>query len=136
MIPNVPISDSGTATLGITVADRLRRNRKITITTSAMVSIRVNSTSRTEARMVVVRSEMIETFTAEGSDARSCGSRRLVRSTTLMMFVPGCLWMFRITAGVVFTQAACLTFSALSTTVATSDRRTGAPLRYATMMGA
>ncbi len=35
MTPNVPTSDSGTATLGITVADRLRRNTKITITTSA-----------------------------------------------------------------------------------------------------
>ena len=38
------------------VAQTLRRNRKITITTSAMVSISVNSTSCTEALMVVVRS--------------------------------------------------------------------------------
>jgi hypothetical protein len=41
---------------GISVAATLRRNTKITITTSAMVSTRVNSTSSTEARMVWVRS--------------------------------------------------------------------------------
>src|SRR2546422_738842 len=35
---NVPTKDSGTATLGMIVADGLRRNRKITITTKAMVS--------------------------------------------------------------------------------------------------
>ena len=27
-------------------------------------------------------------------------------STTVMMFAPGCRWMFRITAGVAFIQAA------------------------------
>ena len=43
----------------MTVAQKLRRNRKITITTSATVSINVNCTSATEARMVSVRSEMI-----------------------------------------------------------------------------
>ncbi len=32
---NVPISDSGTATLGIIVAESVRRNRKITSTTRA-----------------------------------------------------------------------------------------------------
>ena len=36
--PKVPTIDSGTATLGITVAEKLRRKRKMTITTSAMVS--------------------------------------------------------------------------------------------------
>ena len=46
---NVPTSDSGTATLGMMVADRLRRNRKMTITTSPMVSISSNSTSFTDA---------------------------------------------------------------------------------------
>ena len=35
--------------------------------------------------------------------------------------------MLRITAGTVFFQAACFTFSAPSTTSATSDSRTGAP---------
>ena len=46
--PNVPTSDSGTATLGMNVAATLRRNRKITITTSATASRSSNCTSRTE----------------------------------------------------------------------------------------
>jgi hypothetical protein len=91
------------------------------------VSISSISTSRTEARIVVVRSVRIETFTAEGSDALSCGSSVLIRSTTAMMLAPGWRWMFRMTAGTRFIQAACFTFSAPSTTVATSRRRTGAP---------
>ena len=75
--PNVPTSESGTATLGMTVAAAVRRKRKMTMTTRPMVSISSNSTSWTEARIVVVRSVRIETFTAEGSEARSCGQERL-----------------------------------------------------------
>ena len=40
--PNVPTIESGTAMLGMIVAETLRRNRKITITTRAMVSISSN----------------------------------------------------------------------------------------------
>ena len=65
----MPISDSGTVTAGITVAQKLRRNMKITITTSPTVSINVNCTSLIEARMVSVRSEMIWTLTAAGIEA-------------------------------------------------------------------
>ena len=74
MTTKVPISESGTATLGMMVAERLRRKRKITITTSAMVSMSSNSTSRTEARMVLVRSVRTVSFTAAGSVAWSLGS--------------------------------------------------------------
>ena len=42
MTPNVPTIESGTATLGITVAERFRRNKKITITTNATVNISSN----------------------------------------------------------------------------------------------
>ena len=101
----------------------------MTITTRAMVSSSSNSTSSTDARMVVVRSVRICTFTEAGSDARSWGSRAFTRSTTAMMLAPGWRWMFMMTAGVSFIQAACRRFSALSTTAATSERRTGAPLR-------
>ena len=41
--PNVPTMESGTATLGITVAERFRRNKKMTITTSTTVSISSNN---------------------------------------------------------------------------------------------
>ena len=125
--PKVPISDSGTAMLGMIVAASVRRNRKITITTSAMVSISSNSTSFTDARIVVVRSVRICICTAGGSDARSCGNSALTRSTTAMMLAPGWRWMLRITAGVSFIHAACRTFSASSTIRATSESWTGAP---------
>ena len=60
--------ESGTATLGMIVAETVRRNKKITSTTSAMVSINSNCTSRTEARMVVVRSVKMRNSTeAAGS---------------------------------------------------------------------
>jgi hypothetical protein len=54
--PNVPMIDSGTARLGMMVADRLRRKMKITITTSAMVRPSVNWTSCTDSRMAAERS--------------------------------------------------------------------------------
>ena len=41
----VPKMDSGTVTLGMAVAQKFRRNRKITITTSAIVKSSVNCTS-------------------------------------------------------------------------------------------
>ena len=80
--PKVPTSDSGTATLGISVAATLRRNRKVTITTSAIDSISSNCTSLIEARMVWVRSESIVIFTPSGSAACSVGSAALMLSTT------------------------------------------------------
>jgi len=52
-----------------------------------------------------------------------------MRSTTAITLAPGCRWMLTITAGVSFIHAACRTFSAPSTTSATSDSTTGAPLR-------
>ena len=53
---NVPISETGTATLGMRVARGLRRKMKTTSTTRMMEPIRVVSTLLTDARMVVVRS--------------------------------------------------------------------------------
>ena len=56
--------------------------------------------------MVVVRSVRIETWTAGGSEALSCGSSASMRSTTLMMLAPGWRWILTITAGVSLNQAA------------------------------
>src|ERR1700733_3020950 len=89
MIEQVPISDIGTATLGITVAQKLRRNRKITNTTSATVIDMVICTSSTAARMVCVRSLRIEMSTAGGIAARSEGNRALTRSPASMTLTPG-----------------------------------------------
>ena len=48
--------DNGNARLGMTVADALRKNAKITPTTSPKASSRVTWTSRTEARIDKERS--------------------------------------------------------------------------------
>ena len=88
-----------------------------------------NCTSRTDARIVRVRSVRTETCTEGGSAVVSCGRSRSMRSTTVMMLAPGCRWMLTMTAGRVFIHAACFTFSASSITSATSETRTGAPLR-------
>ncbi len=122
MKPKVPMSESGTATLGITVARRLRRNTKITATTSPTASISSISTSCTEARIVTVRSVSTATSIAAGSPACSCGSWRLIRSTTSITLAPGWRWIFRMTAGTWFIHAASRAFSAPSTTSATSER--------------
>src|SRR6185437_3186415 len=132
---NVPTSDNGTAAAGMTVADSVRRNRKITMMTSATANISSNCTSRTEARIDVVRSDNTVTCTEEGKAPWSCGSSFLMRSATSMTFAPGCRWILTRTAGVSFIQAACLTFSTSSITSATSETCTGAPLRYDTMSG-
>ena len=56
MTMNVPTIDMGRARLGMTVAETLRRNRKITSTTSATARSSVNCTSWTEARIETERS--------------------------------------------------------------------------------
>ncbi len=125
--PNVPTSDSGTATDGMIVAGMLRRNRKMTITTSTIARISSKRTSSTDARIVVVRSVSSVTWTEPGSDACNCGSSCLMRSTTSITFAPGWRCTLTMMAGVAFAQAASRTFSAPSTTSATSDSLIGAP---------
>jgi hypothetical protein len=129
MTPKVPISESGTATLGMSVAEIFLRKTKMTATTSTTAIARSICTSCTEARMVTVRSVSTATSIDAGSAAWSCGSWRLMRSTVSITLAPGCRWMLRITAGTSFIHAARREFSAPSTTSATSDRKTGAPLR-------
>src|SRR5579863_6811269 len=73
MTPKVATSDNGTARLGMTVAHKVRKNRKITMTTRLIVSIIVNCTSWTEARIVSDLSDIRSTWTAGGSDCSSLG---------------------------------------------------------------
>src|SRR5579862_9320412 len=127
----VPTRESGTATLGMIVAAKVRRNTKMTATTSATHSISSNSTSDTDARTVVVRSVSTAILMIGGMVARSFGSSALMLSTTLMMLAPGWRWMFTITAGTLFIQADSSLFSTPSTTFDTSLSMTGAPFRYA-----
>ena len=68
--PKVPTSDKGTATAGINVAEALRKNTKITITTRTTASISSNSTSSTDERMVTVRS--LSTLTSMDAGSVAC----------------------------------------------------------------
>ncbi len=109
------------------VAGMLRRNRKITSTTRTTASPSSNSTSETEARIVVVRSVRTVTSTPAGRPAVICGSIALIESTTAMTLAPGWRCTLSRIAGVLFIQESSCVFSALSTTLATSERCTGEP---------
>ena len=136
----VPSSASGTVTPGISVAGTLRKKTKITITTSAMVSSRVNSTSSTEALMFCVRSTSTLTCTAGGSAASNTGSAARMRATVSTTLAPGTLntpsTMARPLIGALSVRlapapenahAACLTSSGPVTARPTSRTRIGAP---------
>ena len=107
----MPISETGTATLGISVARTLRRNRNTTRITSTIEIISVRSTSCTDARIVVVRSSTIVKSIAAGIEAFSEGSAARMRSTVSMMFAPGCRKMISRIAGFPFTKPAARMFS-------------------------
>src|SRR2546427_3212101 len=71
----VPISETGTEMLGMMVAGRLRRNTKITATTSATASTSSKAASLTEARIMPVESCATVTSMPAGRVARRPGSR-------------------------------------------------------------
>ena len=88
MIASAPTSDNGTERLGMIVAGMLRRKRNMTITTRPTASVSSNSTSSTEARMVVVRS--VSGFTVTPPAAFREGRQHLFTlSTTWMTLAPG-----------------------------------------------
>ena len=113
------------------VAETLRRNRKITSTTSASVSTSVNVHvvhRRLDRRRAVVRARA--TFTG-GRDLRPKLRQRVLdaSSATATVLVPGCRWMARTIARSPLYQLAVLLFCTSSVTWPRSPRRTGAPLR-------
>ena len=69
------MSETGTATVGITVERTLLRNAKTTRVTRAIEIRRVTSTSLTDDRIVSVRSSMTVSAIVGGSSAWSCGMR-------------------------------------------------------------
>ena len=122
--------DIGSARLGIIVAERLRRKRKITSTTRPSVIARVNFTSCTEARIDSERSNSTCSDTDCGSCALELREQRPARpSATATVFVPGWRWTARITERASTNQAAVLSFSTLSNTSPSSSSRTGGPPR-------
>ncbi len=99
MMPKDAISESGRVTPATAVALRVRRNRSTTSTTRTTESPSVNCTSRTDARMVPVRSAATSTFTPEGSPLKSCGSFLFNRSTVPTILAPGWRCTSMMTAG-------------------------------------
>ena len=85
----VPTKDNGTATLGIKVAGIFRKNKKMTIITSAMANRSSIFTSSIEALMVIVRSVKGITSTLTGKVACNLGNKALMLSTTSITFAPG-----------------------------------------------
>ena len=91
--PQVPTSETGTASEGMRVADAERRNRKITSTTSATAISSVSCTSTTEARIEIERSLSTSMLMAAGTWVRKAGNRSLTESTTATVLASGWRWM-------------------------------------------
>ena len=126
---NVPTIEVGKASVGIIVARIFLRNRKITMTTSAIASNRENCTSSTELRIEIERSLSTSRLTEAGNCWRNCGMSARMASTTATVLVPGWRWIVMVTLRRPLNQLATLLFSTLSITFATCSKRTGAPFR-------
>ena len=126
---------SGTATVGMTVARALRRKTNTTSTTRPTLRSKVSCTSRTEARMVPLRSSASWTSMAGEMALVSCGRSAFTRSMTSMMFAPGWRRTIMTTERLPSNQPATRVFSTRSTTRATSRSRTGLPFEKPTMSG-
>src|SRR5271165_275416 len=124
----VPTSDTGTATAGMSVARGLRRKTNTTAMTRTTEIMSVRSTSVTDARIVVVRSRTTVTSIPFGMDALTDGSSAQSRSTVAMMLAPGCRKIISVTARLPFKYPPARMFCTESVTWATSDKRTAAPL--------
>ena len=129
MPPNVPMTETGTATTGISVARALRRNSHTTSVTSATDSTRVVSVSASEARMLMVLSEANWMSISFGSAAFSLGTAALTASTVWMTLAPGSLNTITSTAGLPLARPRLRRSCTPSSTEATSVRWTAAPLR-------
>jgi hypothetical protein len=121
------MSDTGTATAGMIVARTLRRKTNTTSVTSAMDVTSVHSTSRSDSRIVVLRSTAIERSTAAGRAARNSGSIARTRSTVPMMLAPGSRKITTTTAGILFIRPSFRRSSTESSTSPSADSLTGAP---------
>ena len=89
MPASVPASDSGTVAAAAKVGISRRMNSSTTSSTSAIEISRVICTSRTLARIVVVRSVSIDSLISGGIQDISCGSRAFTRSTVSITLASG-----------------------------------------------
>ena len=96
--------------------------------TSAIEIRSVLSTSWTEERIVVVRSTMMVSLMAAGTEACKEGSVRRMRSTVSITLAWGCLKIMRTTEGLPSANPPARKFSTESRTSATSESLMAAPL--------
>ncbi len=115
------------------MAERRRRNIRITSITRAMVSSSVVVTSWIESRIDNERSLSTWIRTEEGSSALMRGMAWRTASTTATVLASGWRSTCRLILRSPLTQLPVLMFSTLSSTVATSERRTGCPFLVATI---
>jgi hypothetical protein len=127
--PSVPTSDTGTATAGISAQRHCPRKMKVTPMTSAMAISSVCHTSRSDARMLGVRSCTMSSRMVSGIDARSSGISAWIRSTVSMMFAFGWRLTTSSTAGRPLASPALRRSCTESSILAMSPRRIGLPLR-------
>jgi hypothetical protein len=88
MAPNVATIDMGNARLGMIVAERFRRNKKITSTTRQIARTSVNWTSSTDWRIETERSYSVLNLTDAGSCVCKEPSSCLTSSTTSSIPMP------------------------------------------------
>ena len=131
-----PIRETGSDSVGMTVATKRRKNKKITNTTNAIVPISVSDTSCKASRTDSERSLTEVILTDWGICSLSRGSASLTASTTRTVLAPGWRKIASVIDGSPFKLACERVVSILSSTVATSFRRTVLPLRLATISSA
>src|SRR5215468_9853086 len=116
---HVPISDTGTASEGMMVAESERRNRKITMMTRTTAMTSVSCTLHTDSRIDTERSISTSMRIDGGMEARYCGKRSRTESTTATVLASGWRWIASTMARSLLNQLAILSFSTLSITRAT-----------------
>ena len=109
---NAPISDTGMVTNGIRVARTLRRNKKITSTTSTSASNMAAYTALIDSSTNTERSKATWMRMPSGRPSRMRGSISFTAWPTLRVLALDCLTMPRPTAGLPFTRTALRSSSA------------------------
>ena len=94
---NVKTIEVGSARVGMIVALTLRRNRKMTSTTSPMANNRENCTSLTDSRIDSDRSYKTSSLIEAGNCWRNAGNKLRIASTTATVLVPGWRWIVSVT---------------------------------------
>jgi hypothetical protein len=89
MAPKVPTMEIGTATLGMSVARKLRRKKVHDERDQYDRHHQVSSVSCNEARIVVLRSMATATFISAGMAASRCGNSAFTLSMVSMMLAFG-----------------------------------------------